>query len=294
MKKGIRVDENVYEDGFERRTLDLRPDGIECVPIFSQCRLQSVRLDTREHVHPGFIEICLCVRGRLFFETGGKEYAYFPGMVFVAQSHRPHRIRNNPKGLHLMGFRFAVPKGKTAVLGLSRAETRWLVDQMKSIVDRPFPATERVRCAFERVFELYDAEPPGMSRRLKLKSVLLELLLALVDASHAASTSREKANPRIEAIVSRMRAHPEADYPLAALASEAALSSVAFTSAFKRPTGLPPHAFLVDQRVRAAERDLARASEPVAAVARRYGFSSPQHLATAFRQVLGRSPRSGV
>lgn len=294
MKKRIRIDENVYEDGAERRTIDLRPDGIDCIPVLGLSNFQSVRTGTEEHVHPGCVEICLCIRGRLFFEAEGDEYPFFPGTVFVSQPHEPHRMRNNPKGLRLMRILFALPKGNATVLGLDRADSRWLVGQMKAFPVRLFPATERVKGAFERMFALYDAEPRGASRHLKLKSAVLELLLALVEAPHAAPTPRGKANPRVEAIISRMREHPEADYSLSALAAEVALSPVAFSDAFKRLAGLPPHAFLVDQRVRAAERDLAHASESVAAVARRYGFSSPQHLATAFRQILGRAPRRFV
>ena len=127
MKKRIQIDANVYEDGFERRTLDLRPDGIDCIPVLGLSNFQSVRTGTEEHVHPGCVEICLCIRGRLF---------------------------------------------------------------------RLFPATERVKGAFERMFALYDAEPRGASRHLKLKSAALELLLALVEAPHAAQALKRDLDRR--------------------------------------------------------------------------------------------------
>ena len=88
-----------------------------------------------------------------------------------------------------------------------------------------------------------------------------------------------------------MRQRPEADYPLEALARRAALSTVAFNDAFKRATGLPPHAFLLDLRVKAAAKDLRSREVSVAEVAKHYGFSSPQHFATAFKRIMGVSPR---
>jgi AraC family transcriptional regulator len=67
---------------------------------------------------------------------------------------------------------------------------------------------------------------------------------------------------------------------------------VAFTDAFKKATGLPPHAFLLDQRIKAARSDLADPLRTVASVALQYRFSSPQHFATAFKRVTGQTPRA--
>ena len=88
-----------------------------------------------------------------------------------------------------------------------------------------------------------------------------------------------------------MRSAPVEDFPVDALAREAGLSTVAFFDAFKRATGLPPHAFLLDVRVKAAAKDLENPALSVAEVARRYRFSSPQHFATAFKRIMGRPPR---
>ena len=37
------VDANIYVDGKERRTLDLRPDGVACIPLLGLSNFQSVR-----------------------------------------------------------------------------------------------------------------------------------------------------------------------------------------------------------------------------------------------------------
>ena len=124
-----------------------------------------------------------------------------------------------------------------------------------------------------------------------MKAAALELLLSLVDAPFAPASSKGRPNHKVYEIVAEMRRHPEADYPLERIASRAALSTVAFNDAFKRATGLPPHAFLLDLRVKAAARDLEDVSLTVAEVARRHGFSSAQHFATAFKRIMGVSPR---
>ena len=286
------IDPIVYEDGAERRTLDLRPDGIACIPLLGLSNFQSVRTGTQEHIHPGCVEVSLCLRGNLMFESLEMEYPFLPGTVFVSHPNEPHRMRSNPKGLMLYRMLFKIPEKGENLLNLPASESRWLVKEFVNFPMRLFPAPDRVKMAFERLFSIYDTETRGTSaRRLKMKAAALELLLSLVEAPFAASTKKGKPNRKVNGIVERMRRAPVGDFPVDALAREAGLSTVAFFDAFKRATGLPPHAFLLDVRIKAAARDLENHAFSVADVAKRYGFSSPQHFATAFKRIMGISPR---
>lgn len=285
------VDPIVYGDDGERRTLDLRPDGIGCIPLLGLSNFQSMRDGTEDHVHPGCVEVCLCLRGNLMFESLGMAYPFLPGTVFVSQPSEPHRMRHNPKGLQLYRILFRIPKAGESVLGMPVSEGRWLVNRLTRFPVRLFPSTDELRAAFERLFKVYDTERRRTSaRRLKMRAAATDLLIAIADAPYAPAMPKGKHNSRISAIVERMKASPAGDYPVESLAREAALSAVAFSDAFKRATGLPPHAFLLDVRVKAASRDLEDRSVPVAEVARRYRFSSPQHFATVFKRIMGVSP----
>lgn len=288
----VNEDPNIYEEGKERRTLDLRPDGVDCIPLLGLSNFQSVRTGPNEHVHPGCVEISLCLRGNLMFESQGESYPFLPGTVFVSRPDEPHRLRSNPKGLMLYRVLFLIPALDDPILGLSPDESRWLVEQLVHFPVRLFPATERVKTAFDRLFETYDnAGRRSASRRLKMKSAVLELLVSLVEAPHAPATPKGKFNSRIKAIIDEMRRKPGAEYRIEDIARQAALSSVVFNDAFKRATGLPPHAFLLDLRVKSAEKDLANPKLTVADIAKKYRFCSPQHFATAFKRIMGVSPR---
>lgn len=288
----VRADPIVYIEGRERRALDLRPDGVDCIPLLGLSNFQSVRAGTEYHVHPGCVEISLCRRGNLMFESRGEQYPFFPGTVFVSQPSEVHRMRNNPKGLALFNVLFRIPEDGSPILGLPANEGRWLLNRLTHFPVRLFPATDRVKLAFERIFEVYDtASRRSVSRRLKMKAAALELLLSIVDAPFAPASPKGRRNHRIDPIVRRMRMNPQGDYPIEALARETALSTVAFNDMFKRVTGLPPHAFLLDVRIKSAVRDLEDRSLSVADIAKRYGFSSPQHFATTFRRIMGVPPR---
>jgi AraC family transcriptional regulator len=80
---------------------------------------------------------------------------------------------------------------------------------------------------------------------------------------------------------------------LHALAASVGISSRHFERAFRQAVGVPPHAYVTEQRLAAARHFLlAQPRLTIEDIARRVGFSSSSHLATAFRRQTGVSPRA--
>lgn len=78
---------------------------------------------------------------------------------------------------------------------------------------------------------------------------------------------------------------------LAELAAGIGLSRFHFLRAFKHCTGLPPHAWLMEQRLLRAKRMLlADASLPIAALARALGYDGPSQFTRLFRRREGMPP----
>ena len=288
----VIVDRIKYDDGEDWRIVDLRPDGCDCVPLLGRCSFKSVRDGAAMHVHPGHMEITLCLKGNIRYETLGGECQILPGNLLVSQPGKPHRRCNNPKGMLLYRMLVSLPLDGVAILGLSVRESKTLVRRISAFPEGPVPSSARIRAAFERLFMLYDTERRGtVMRRLKMRSAMVELLLAMIELPGLPPSPYGRDNSKVESIISRMDCSPERDFPVGELAAEAALSEVAFTDAFKRATGLTPHAYLLDVRVKRARIDLANPNLSMAAIASRYRFSSPQHFATVFRRIVGMSPR---
>jgi AraC-like DNA-binding protein len=76
---------------------------------------------------------------------------------------------------------------------------------------------------------------------------------------------------------------------LATLAGIAGLSRTYLIRAFKKETGLPPHAFLIDRRVRLARKLLLDGEAPVT-VAAAAGFADQAHMTRAFKARIGTTP----
>ena len=290
-KCSVIVDPIRYDDGDDWRIIDLRPDGCDCIPVLGRSSFKAVRRGVQLHVHPGHIEISLCFKGNIRYETENGECQLLPGYLFVSKPDEPHRRCNNPKGMCLYRLLFKIPKKGSAILGLTPRESSLI---SRGLLEFPYmlcPSSQRVRTAFERLFKLYDSEKSGTPmRRLAMKSAALELLLALIELPKLPPSPHGRSNAKIKAIVARMEDSPEEEFWVEDMAAEAALSTVAFIDAFKRVTGLTPHAYLLDVRVKRARVDLSNPKLSVAAVASRYRFPSSQHFATVFKRITGISP----
>ena len=90
----------------------------------------------------------------------------------------------------------------------------------------------------------------------------------------------------------RMREHPDKDYAIESLSEETGLSLSALSETFKRAAGLPPHAYLIDCRIRKAQELLASGKHSIKAISDMLRFSSTQHFATTYKKITGASPSS--
>lgn len=279
----------IYRDSPDDRVLDLRPDGVDCIPVLGKSNFLSVRPGPDFHIHPGCMEFCLCLKGNLIFDTEDGEYPFRPGHIFVSSPREPHHLRHNPSGLKTYRILFAIPKPGQRILGLDKRESEWLARTLTHLPKRLFAATPRIRTSFERLFELYDSERRiPAARRVRLKSATLELLVAIVDA---ARRTPRKATSSIERIARRIRERPNAEYPAAAMARESHLSLSAFSDAFKQAMGLPLHAYVLNCRVERAKRLLATTKRSISSIAQELGFYSTQHFALTFKRIIGKHPR---
>ena len=276
----------------ERRVLSLEGDGILCMPVLGFDCYRRMWSEPPLHVHEDCLEISLCLRGDLEFESGGKEYPFKPGTMFVTGPDDVHRIRSYPKGMSKYWFLFRIPKDGFPLLNLPENEAHSLTSALAGLANKPFAGTDEVKRLFKKLFHLCDTLPPATpGRSLRLRSTVLSLLLAITDAASVAS--RDRAEIRLGKFVEEMREHPESEYPIDRISEALGLSPSNLLVRFKRLTGLPPPAFLLEQRILRAKQML-MSQMSVAAIAHQLGFSSSQHFSSQFKSATGMSPTGYV
>jgi AraC family transcriptional regulator len=80
------------------------------------------------------------------------------------------------------------------------------------------------------------------------------------------------------------------DISIAQLASECGLSSSHFARAFRQVTGCPPHRWLLERRLAAAQDLLLNSPMSLEEIANACGFSDQSHLSRVFKRMIGTSP----
>lgn len=138
---------------------------------------------------------------------------------------------------------------------------------------------------------VFAAEDAGASR-LDREARLLALLTRVV-VRHATAAVVPRLLPPPPAALRRARdylaEHCAENVSLARLAAIAELDPFQLVRGFSRVFGLPPHSWLVQERVRRAQT-LLRGGLAPADVAARVGFSDQSHLNRHFKRIVGISP----
>ncbi|PYM29915.1 MAG: hypothetical protein DME15_20175 [Candidatus Rokuibacteriota bacterium] len=96
---------------------------------------------------------------------------------------------------------------------------------------------------------------------------------------------------RLRRVTEYIEQNLDRDLRLAELAALVYMSPYHFARLFKCSTGVPPHRFVVGQRIARARAFLATQELSIAQISRMVGFRTPSHFTTVFRRVTGVTPR---
>ena len=285
----ISLEIDPCQDTSERRVVDLAKIGISCVPVLGHTHYRRKWEDIEEHVHEGHLEITYCKSGQLAFESQGRIYPFLPGHVFVSRPDQPHRMKENPKRTQTFYLLIKLPKRGQSILDLPYQQAKGLLERLMSLPQRVFHVDARVEADFQRLFSIYDSPEGGNFRTLQLKATLLDLLLAVVDSASKKSGVPTRGN--LNELVDAMRRQPSRAWSIEELVSITGLSPSALRIRFKSLTGLPPHGFLIDCRIRRAKEMLSKGVQSIAELAMSLGFVSARHFSSSFKLATGLTPR---
>ena len=99
------------------------------------------------------------------------------------------------------------------------------------------------------------------------------------------------ADKQVSRAIAAVHNDPGHRWTLPALAEQAGMSRSGFALRFRELVGETPMEYVTRWRMLVATDRLAASGEPVAAVARSLGYVSESSFSTAFKRVIGRSPR---
>ncbi|MHC2518957.1 helix-turn-helix domain-containing protein [Bradyrhizobium diazoefficiens] len=104
------------------------------------------------------------------------------------------------------------------------------------------------------------------------------------------ATSVGLAKWRLRLVAKYIEAHLDEKVTLADMAAAARLSRMHFAALFFRATGVRPHAYLLRQRIRAAQKMLQTTDKSIVEIAMSVGFQTQAHFTTVFKRYSGQTP----
>ncbi|MDQ0315272.1 AraC-like DNA-binding protein [Amorphus orientalis] len=252
-------------------------------PRFDSLECLSATFRTHEyaqHTHETYV-VGTIVTGCETFRVRGERHYAVPGeLCFV----NPDEVHDGSPAEDGYSYRMTYPS-QALMIGL-----------VEELTDRPctgtpfFPApivrdpqlAERFVAAHRRLGETGDS----LGQDEALLGVYSEALARYARVVVRPTGSEPSA---VRMAIDYLEAHYRSDVSLPELAGVAGLSRTGLIRAFRDATGLTPHAWLTDRRVRAARAALA-AGEAPSDVALSCGFYDQSHLNRAFKARVGVTP----
>ena len=180
--------------------------------------------------------------------------------------------------------------------GVSSTHANTLLAMLPPIVHIRKEADQAaLRWSVERMMhELREQEPGGALIAQHLAHMMLVQALRL----HLAEGQNDRvgwfaalADKQISAAINAMHGNPAYGWTLQELGARAGMSRSTFALKFKETSGETPMEYLTRWRMLLAGDRLANSSEPLSAIAVSLGYESDSAFGTAFKRVMGCSPR---
>jgi len=263
-----------------------RHEGIKCYALVSgQCWLSVDGVPDAAHMKAG--DCFLLPSGRPFRLATNLASTPIDALAIFANSRNGSIFTFNGGGdCFIAGGHFAFAGNHAGILlgvlppivhiqkDSDKAALRWSLERMRE--------------------ELRDPQPGGFLVAQQLAYMMLVQALRL----HLAEGSRggvgwlfALADKQMSAAIHAMHNDPAHGWTIQKLAERAGMSRSSFALKFKETVGASPMEYLTRWRMLLAGDKLTNSSDPVSAIALSLGYESESAFSTAFKRVMGCSPR---
>jgi AraC-like DNA-binding protein len=263
-----------------------RHEGIKCYAVVAhQCWLSLDGIT--EAVPLGAGDCFLLPSGRSFRLASDPALAPVDAAAFFPTARRGGIARCNGGGdFHLVGSHFT----------FARNPADLLLGMLPPIVHIREPAhRQTLRWSVEHLMqELREPQPGGTL----VADHLAHLMLVQALRVHLAEGIEQRvgwlfalADRQMSAAINAMHEEPAHPWTLQELGRRAGMSRSSFALRFKATVGVSPMEYLTRWRMLMAGERLVHSRERTSVIARSLGYESESAFSTAFRRVMGASPR---
>ncbi|WP_112943784.1 MULTISPECIES: AraC family transcriptional regulator [unclassified Rhizobium] len=263
--------------------------GIKCGAIVSgSCWLSVEGIDDPVHLRPG--DSFLLPRGRPFRLATDLALETIPAATIFLGPRKDGIVSlNDGRDFSIVSCRF----------GLAGSHADILLKMLPPIVLlRDEQSQAALRFAVEQMMQELRAPQPGgflIVEHLAHMILVQALRLHLADRSNnGVGWLFALADRQMSAAISAIHDSPAERWTLQALASRAGMSRSTFAQKFRETVGTSPMEYLAQWRMLLAGNRLENSRDPISVIAPSLGYESEAAFSTAFKRIMGCSPRQYV
>jgi AraC-like DNA-binding protein/mannose-6-phosphate isomerase-like protein (cupin superfamily) len=269
------------------KNYNLKTYGLPEIQVFGHYETGEALPPIDIHTHEGF-EICYLEKGHQTYNVKDRDYLIKTGEIFLTKPGEVHSSGRQAQEKGHLYWIHVTPeiKGKS-FLGLTKKQGMLLLTEMYKIKDRHFPASTALQMAIKHAHKQILRQPSAFTN-IALANAMISILLELINS---ASIPKKPEAGDMNRIISYIDDNLEETVRVPALAKQFGLSTSWFKARFKKETGLSPAAYVLRKRIYKAREFMEKGKGNVSDAAMKYGFSSSQHFATAFKRYNKQNPR---
>jgi AraC-like DNA-binding protein len=161
--------------------------------------------------------------------------------------------------------------------------------EVEPFFSQPVISDSPLAAQFSRLHQMLEQSPCPLQRESGFWWMVGQLIQRHGDLRSHAPTPLPTITQQVRPLEDYLQEHYSDSITLEQLAHIAGLPPLKLLRLFRRVTGLPPHAYLIQVRVNQAKRRLAL-GQPIADVALATGFTDQSHLNRHFKRLVGVTP----
>lgn len=280
-----KIHEN--RSGEEHIILDLKELNSDFSIKICSANYSCARHPLFKHSHGELTEITFVLKGKQVYSVNNQFYAVNSGEVFITHPYEEHSSGSYPEDKSILYYILIdLEKHKNDIVGYGE-EGDFIVQNINNIEKRVFRGNNNLKVLHKNIMNIYKSN--HKYKQTLIKNYISQFLININDCAIKSTEPSTQSN--IQSSVDYINANIKENIKIDTLAKMSKLSVSRFKSNFTRQVGIPPHEYILRQKIEYIKNVLVTKDQSITEIAYDMSFSSSQHLSTVFKRFTSKTPK---
>lgn len=273
--------------GEEYSIIDLKELDSDFSIKICSANYSCARQPLSKHSHNEMTEITYVLKGKQVYTVNDQFYVVNSGEVFITHPYEEHSSGNYPEDKSILNYILIdLEKHKNDIVGYGE-EGDLIVQSINNIEKRVFRGNNNLKILHKNIKNIYKSN--HKYKQTLIKNYISQFLINIYDC--AVKSTEHSTQSNIQTAVDYINANIKDNIQIDTLAKLSKLSVSRFKANFTRQVGIPPHEYILRQKIEYIKNILITKDKSITEIAYDMSFSSSQHLSTVFKKFTSKTPK---